>query len=157
MVWARVPEFSNGVDGISAKISELKGPIIPAAAVVQEQDRSCLFGVSLNCHNSAAMSERYGETRHRLVRGSKRLEPLLCLIIVLITLPYSVVASMATLGQLGMSTPRSLASRASNGSSSLLQVFQVSPPVLSPADAGCKQTLMVHSFAYSYGMPFVGE
>ncbi|KAI4936748.1 uncharacterized protein J4E92_001472 [Alternaria infectoria] len=32
----------------------------------------------------------------------------------------------------------------------------VAPPVLSPVDA-CQQTLMVHTFASSYGQPFVGQ
>lgn len=40
--------------------------------------------------------------------------------------------------------------------SSLLECLQVGPPVLNQAQA-CQQTLMVHTFALSYGEPFVGE
>ncbi|OCL04515.1 hypothetical protein AOQ84DRAFT_300730 [Glonium stellatum] len=77
--------------------------------------------------------------------------------LILISLPYSVLAFLTTPGQPELLSFRTLANRASNLSSSLLEVFQVSPPILSPADATCKQTLMVHSFAYSYGHPYVGE
>ncbi|KAL1797239.1 hypothetical protein ACET3X_003845 [Alternaria dauci] len=49
----------------------------------------------------------------------------------------------------------SLRNRATN-ESSLLECLEVTPPVLSPTDA-CQQTLMVHTFAYSYGQPFVGQ
>lgn len=37
-----------------------------------------------------------------------------------------------------------------------LECFQVSPPILSPAEPICQQTLMVHTFNSSYGKPFVG-
>ncbi|CBX92267.1 predicted protein [Plenodomus lingam JN3] len=37
--------------------------------------------------------------------------------------------------------------------SSPLECLQVAPPVLSPA-GGCQQTLMIHTFAQSYGQPF---
>ncbi|KAF2845760.1 hypothetical protein T440DRAFT_257241 [Plenodomus tracheiphilus IPT5] len=45
-------------------------------------------------------------------------------------------------------------SRAANDSS-LLECLQVAPPILTPAGE-CQQTLMTHTFAYSYGQPFVG-
>lgn len=38
----------------------------------------------------------------------------------------------------------------------LLQCLQPMPPVLSPMD-GCQQIIMKHTFAYSYGQPFIGE
>lgn len=55
-------------------------------------------------------------------------------------------------------SPDFLASRQvsdpTNGS--VLEIFQVYPPVLTPSNATCKQTLMAHTFAYSYGQPYVG-
>lgn len=48
----------------------------------------------------------------------------------------------------------SLTSRAA-GNSSLLECLQVAAPVSS--SNGCQQTLMVHTFAWSYGQPFKGE
>jgi hypothetical protein len=41
-------------------------------------------------------------------------------------------------------------------SPTVLECFQVAPPVLTPK-TDCSQVLMVHSFAFSYGMPFVGD
>ncbi|KAL1612355.1 hypothetical protein SLS60_000581 [Paraconiothyrium brasiliense] len=48
-----------------------------------------------------------------------------------------------------------LTGRAPNETAPLLECLQVSPPVLSPKS--CEKTLMVHEFAYSYGIPFVGN
>jgi len=42
-------------------------------------------------------------------------------------------------------------------SSRTLEVLQVYPPVEIPVHASCTLTLMVHSFAFSYGRPYVGE
>jgi len=41
----------------------------------------------------------------------------------------------------------------------VMDVFQVSPPVIVPAGvtSQCNQTLMVYTFANSYGKPFVGK
>ncbi|KAF2441727.1 hypothetical protein P171DRAFT_523668 [Karstenula rhodostoma CBS 690.94] len=46
--------------------------------------------------------------------------------------------------------------RAPNATTPLLECLQVSPPVLRPKRS-CDKTLMVHEFAYSYGIPFVGN
>lgn len=49
---------------------------------------------------------------------------------------------------------------AEDGDESLLEVFQVYPPPLSPEDAldstGCSFTLMNHVFADSAGKPYIG-
>jgi hypothetical protein len=50
-----------------------------------------------------------------------------------------------------------LRSRAANQTSSLLRCLQVSPPVLSPTKSSYTEALMVHTFGYSYGKPFVGQ
>lgn len=42
-------------------------------------------------------------------------------------------------------------------SSRALEVLQVYPPVEIPVDASCTLTLMVYSFAFSYGRPYVGK
>jgi hypothetical protein len=54
-------------------------------------------------------------------------------------------------------TPKPLSTRQNVANSSVLEVFQVNPPVLTPAGATCEQTLMVHSFGNSYGQPYVGK
>ncbi|KAF2204742.1 hypothetical protein GQ43DRAFT_121191 [Delitschia confertaspora ATCC 74209] len=78
--------------------------------------------------------------------------------LLLITLPQSVFGYLPIQQQPKSFVPKPfLSSRASNQSSSLLDVIQVSQPVLSPENATCKQVLMEHSFAYSYGKPFVGH
>lgn len=47
-------------------------------------------------------------------------------------------------------------SSSTTASPTVLECFEVEPPVLTPS-ASCSQVLMVHSFAFSYGMPFVGD
>ncbi|KAF2142495.1 uncharacterized protein K452DRAFT_286909 [Aplosporella prunicola CBS 121167] len=49
-----------------------------------------------------------------------------------------------------------LAARAGNSSTSLLDVFELDPPVHVSATPDCQQTLMDYVFANSYGAPFVG-
>ncbi|KAF1835090.1 hypothetical protein BDW02DRAFT_523995, partial [Decorospora gaudefroyi] len=75
---------------------------------------------------------------------------LVTLFLMLISLSQSTSAFLTTPAQ-----TQSLRSRATSDSS-LLECFQVAPPVLSPAGE-CQQTLMVHTFAFSYGQPFVGN
>jgi hypothetical protein len=70
------------------------------------------------------------------------------------TLSQSTFALLTTPPQPHILTP-ALQSNVWNDSS-LLQCLQVASPVLSPL-GGCQQTLMVHTFAYSYGNPFIGK
>jgi hypothetical protein len=56
-----------------------------------------------------------------------------------------------------MLLPSSLFALAASQATSLLECFQITTPVTIPEDADCTQTLMVHSFANSYGQPFVGR
>jgi len=81
---------------------------------------------------------------------------LVTLLLILMTLSQSTSALLTTT-PLAQPYPQtvSLRNRATN-ESSLLECLQVAPPVLSPVDA-CQQTLMVHTFASSYGQPFVGQ
>ncbi|CAN9258949.1 unnamed protein product [Alternaria alternata] len=81
---------------------------------------------------------------------------LVALLLILMTLSQSASALLTTppFAQ-SRSQTLSLRNRATN-ESSLLECLEVTPPVLSPTDA-CQQTLMVHTFAYSYGQPFVGQ
>ncbi|OCK81792.1 hypothetical protein K432DRAFT_294695 [Lepidopterella palustris CBS 459.81] len=116
-----------------------------------------VFSVSLNGGNKATDLGGNGKTAHRHTGVVDIFRPLLCSILILIPLTCSVLAYLTARGQPDLPSFKSLASRALDQSSSFLDVFQVSPPVLSPAESGCAQTLMVHSFAFSYGQPFVGE
>lgn len=47
-------------------------------------------------------------------------------------------------------------SASTTASPTVLECFEVDPPVLTPSTS-CSQVLMVHTFAFSYGMPFVGD
>ncbi|KAH7389664.1 peptide N-acetyl-beta-D-glucosaminyl asparaginase amidase A-domain-containing protein [Phaeosphaeria sp. MPI-PUGE-AT-0046c] len=76
------------------------------------------------------------------------------LFLILMTILHSTLASHAGLLQSGTRIP-SLSNRAVANNSSMLQCLQVAPPVLSPAGE-CQATLMVHTFAFSYGQPFIG-
>ena len=50
-----------------------------------------------------------------------------------------------------------LAATAATAASPLLDVFQVTSPVIEPKVYSCTQTLMVYSFGNSYGQPYVGK
>jgi hypothetical protein len=75
------------------------------------------------------------------------------LILILCSLPTLAVATPQQPKLL--SGGSGLSSRAPNQSIPLLECLQVSPPVPSPKT--CQQILMVHTFAWSYDDPFVGE
>ncbi|KAF2117673.1 peptide N-acetyl-beta-D-glucosaminyl asparaginase amidase A-domain-containing protein [Lophiotrema nucula] len=83
--------------------------------------------------------------------------PFVILILILITLPQSVLASFATPNSHLRTYGPALSGRAPNQTTPLLKCLQVSPPVLNPATHSQTQTLMVHTFGYSYGIPFVGN
>ena len=82
--------------------------------------------------------------------------PFVSLFLILMTLSHPVLASLASpqshLHRIGSA----LVGRSPNETAPLLECLQVSPPVLSPKTS-CQQTLMVHEFAFSYGVPFVGS
>ncbi|KAJ4294465.1 hypothetical protein N0V90_008156 [Kalmusia sp. IMI 367209] len=71
------------------------------------------------------------------------------------TLSQPILASVASLQSHLHRADSALTGRSPNETAPLLECLQVSPPVLSPKK-GCQQTLMVHEFAFSYGIPFVG-
>lgn len=81
--------------------------------------------------------------------------PFICFLLILI-LSQPTLARLTSQQSDLLPLGPSLSSRAPNQSTPLLQCLQVSPPVLSPKTS-CKSTLMVHTFAYSYGQPFVGQ
>lgn len=76
------------------------------------------------------------------------------LFLMLITVFHPTSALLTTPPQ-SLVQRQSLSNHATNDSGPL-ECLQVAPPILSPA-AGCKQTLMVHTFAFSYGQPFIGK
>lgn len=95
------------------------------------------------------------EKKKRVLKHLKASGPVLCsirllfssLLVILITMPSSSASSVAQFS--------SLTSRSADDSS-LLDCLQVAAPVFSPT-GGCQQTLMIHTFAQSYGEPFVGK
>ncbi|CAI6338183.1 unnamed protein product [Periconia digitata] len=78
--------------------------------------------------------------------------PVICFSLMLMSLLQPATAVFTPQHSVGAQV---LKSGAPNASTPLLECLQVSPPVLSP-DA-CQQTLMVHTFGLSYGMPFVAD
>ncbi|KAF1960134.1 hypothetical protein CC80DRAFT_286438 [Byssothecium circinans] len=79
--------------------------------------------------------------------------PVICFFLMLIFLLKPTAASPSSPQQPAFTD--TLSRRAPNDSTPLLECLQVSPPVLSPDS--CQQTLMVHTFGYSYGIPFVAQ
>ena len=161
MVLGRQVHSSNGVSGIPLRISGFSRGGDPQSlstlVSTQERDGDLVFPVSFDRGDKAMHVEDIGKTLRWHPEVVKILRPLICSILILISLSYYVFAFLATPGQPELLPSRTLASCASNLSWPLLEVFQVSPPMLNPADATCKQILMVHPFAFSYGHPYVGE
>jgi len=85
--------------------------------------------------------------------GQKRLQPIAILFLILMTITQSTPAFRDITSRSNSRFP-SVTARATDNSS-LLQCLEVAPPILSPG-GGCQQTLMVYTFALSYGQPFVG-
>ncbi|KAF9693572.1 hypothetical protein EKO04_008494 [Ascochyta lentis] len=72
----------------------------------------------------------------------------------LITVPRVTLALLITPPQLLHQSP--VLNSPANNESPLLECLQVAPPLAIPS-ATCQQTLMVHTFAFSYGQPFLGQ
>jgi hypothetical protein len=87
----------------------------------------------------------------RLVPSGLR-QPLILLLIMLMMSPSLalLVGPTRSISQTQSLSVRSVAN------TSLLECLQVAAPVLSLAE-DCQQTLMVHTFALSYGQPFIGK
>ncbi|KAH7094445.1 peptide-N4-(N-acetyl-beta-glucosaminyl)asparagine amidase A [Paraphoma chrysanthemicola] len=80
--------------------------------------------------------------------------PLVCLSLMLIAISQSTLAAL-------LAPPRNLTytptlSKLAANESSVLECLQVAAPVPNPAGS-CQQVLMVHTFAFSYGQPFVAQ
>lgn len=114
---------------------------------LQEQDCGPMFA-----HAEEGM-ERAVKRRvpRRLVTFDKAL-PLISLLIILIISPTTLASLVVSPRPDPHFQP--LTTRAVENSS-LLECLQVEAPVYSPS--GCQGTLMVHTFAFSYGQPFVGQ
>jgi hypothetical protein len=85
--------------------------------------------------------------------GQSKLRHIAILFLILMTITHSTLA-LHTVASRSNGYSSSLTTRAADNSS-LLECLEVAPPVLRPA-GGCYQTLMVYTFASSYGQPFVG-
>jgi hypothetical protein len=98
--------------------------------------------------------EMDGQRTCRLSEARHRTLPSISLFLMLI------LCSVPTWAALTLQQPNllpgglGLSSRAPNQTKPLLECLQVSPPVLSSKQ--CQQTLMVHTFAFSYDQPFLG-
>ncbi|KAH9876051.1 hypothetical protein J1614_003930 [Plenodomus biglobosus] len=79
----------------------------------------------------------------------------LSILLMLITFAQITVAALITPASFRDLSVKPLSSWSANDASPL-ECLQVAPPVLSPT-GGCQQTLMIHTFASSYGQPFVGK
>lgn len=79
---------------------------------------------------------------------------LVVLFLILISHSHPTFASVQSPPQV-FAQDQSLTSQAVNGTYTL-ECLQVKAPVLNPNE-GCQQILMVHTFAESYGKPFVGK
>ncbi|ORY10896.1 peptide N-acetyl-beta-D-glucosaminyl asparaginase amidase A-domain-containing protein [Clohesyomyces aquaticus] len=77
--------------------------------------------------------------------------------LILMLLPHAIIASLAAQQPASRARGFALNGRAPNASSALLDVIQVTAPVLKNPKSRCEQTLMVHTFGWSYGMPFLGD
>ncbi|KAH3904981.1 hypothetical protein HBI56_218300 [Parastagonospora nodorum] len=86
--------------------------------------------------------------------GQKSLRPIAILFLILMTITQSTLAFHKVVSR-SNGHSSSLTARAADNSS-LLECLEVAPPILSPS-GGCQQTLMVYTFALSYGQPFVGD
>lgn len=82
--------------------------------------------------------------------------PFVSLFLILMTLSHPILASLASPPSHLHRAGSAVAGRSPNETAPLLECLQVSPPVSSPRTS-CRQTLMVHEFAFSYGIPFVGS
>ncbi|KAF2704862.1 hypothetical protein K504DRAFT_389525 [Pleomassaria siparia CBS 279.74] len=98
-----------------------------------------------------------GESRPSPAIGNGLLLPFITFFLILITLPQTALAIFTSQQPDLLAPGPALNNRAPIDNSSLLECFQVSAPVASPATPSCQQTLMVHTFGSSYGVPFVGN
>lgn len=117
----------------------------------------CLKVYEQEQESSGSVLIRHGNRGYGGLKGNNGFLPFISFFLILMTLPHSILAIL-TSQQPDLLTPGfALNSRAANQTSPLLECLQVTPPVLSPAKPTCQQTLMVHTFGYSYGKPFVGD
>lgn len=71
----------------------------------------------------------------------------------LITIPRVTFALLITPPHLLLQSPA--INSVANNESPPLECLQVAPPI-AISSAACQQTLMIHTFAFSYGQPFIG-
>ncbi|KAF1849583.1 uncharacterized protein K460DRAFT_261 [Cucurbitaria berberidis CBS 394.84] len=114
----------------------------------QEQNRDAVLA---RCRKQLPKADM----REPLARAAagKGLLHIVSVLLMLMTMIRSTFALLTTPPQLS-NQRHSLTSRAANESFPL-ECVQVAPPIMSPT-GGCQQTLMVHTFAASYGQPFIG-
>ncbi|PVH94122.1 hypothetical protein DM02DRAFT_203899 [Periconia macrospinosa] len=126
----------RGVRGFAKNQSSY--PVRSRLMYDQEQD---------NCTMGLQWESGFLETAVRISRL-----PMIYLFIMIMSLLQPITAAFTPQHPPGTHILRT---NAPNASTPLLECLQVSPPVLSPDS--CQKTLMVHTFGFSYGIPFVAE
>ncbi|KAH6639460.1 peptide N-acetyl-beta-D-glucosaminyl asparaginase amidase A-domain-containing protein [Boeremia exigua] len=114
--------------------------------------RRCTRFLGLRNEELAARLERRESPQRSTCDGGLRQLLFMCLM--LIAVPHFTSAVLVAPPQLLFQSPASNIS--TNVESSPLECLQVAPPIAIPS-AACQQTLMVHTFAFSYGQPFIGR
>jgi hypothetical protein len=105
----------------------------------------------LGQQNKVLLRQRWQKSPQHAAFNSRSLQ-LSSICLVLITITFATFSLLSTPPQLSVQS--SALNRFANNEF-LLECLQVTPPVAVPPTA-CRQTLMVHTFAFSYGQPFVG-
>lgn len=147
---------SNGVKGVLRSREDYPLGISKVwSQSVYDQERKIDQFVSF-INNGLDPAELYGERGVQRAAARTAMLPFILFFLILMSLSQPTLALLTAQQPDLLPLRPALSSRAPNQSTPLLECLQVSPPVLSPKNS-CHQTLMVHTFAYSYGIPYVGQ
>jgi hypothetical protein len=123
----------------------------------QNGDLSLGLPSNQGCESMVFGTVGHGEMGRPRPAISSGILPLIICFLILITLPQTAFAMLAIPQPGSLTFGPALIGRALNDTSSLLNCLQVAAPVASPPKPSCQQTLMVHTFGWSYGIPYVGQ
>ncbi|KAJ4994283.1 peptide-n4-(n-acetyl-beta-glucosaminyl)asparagine amidase a [Stagonosporopsis vannaccii] len=123
-----------------------------SSCVMCDSERSCIQLLGQRDKELAKELGRQNSPQHSTYSG--RLLQVLTICLMLISVPHVASALLITPPQLLLQSPAS--STPANNECTLLECLQVAHPI-AISSAACQQTLMTHTFAFSYGQPFVGE
>ena len=123
----------------------------------QASDLSPGLPINKDCDSKEFGMDGHGKTDRQRYATGRGILPFITFFLILITLPQTTFAMLTSPQPRSLALEPALVSRALNDTSSLLDCFQVAAPVDSPTKPNCQQTLMVHTFGWSYGIPYVGQ